>query len=120
MHALWNEKGMFQITEQRLLDQKAQIIRKKWLTDLELEEIKRMIEHEESGVVGDVTSEDRNEYDEQETEINGNENDQNVNERMNMGEFIVDKDQNNLNEKEKSISQHLNEIKGRKRMRPPA
>ena len=32
--------GMFQITEQRLLDQKAQIMKKKWLTDLELEELK--------------------------------------------------------------------------------
>ena len=35
MHNLWKEMGIFQITEQRLLDQKAQIMRKKWLTEEE-------------------------------------------------------------------------------------
>ena len=120
MHRIWNGKGMFQITEQRLLDQKAQIIRKKWLTELELEEIKRMVEHEESEAVGDVTSEDKSEYNEQELEINGNENDLNVNDRVSLGQFIVDRDQNNLNENEKIILQQLNEIKERERKRLPA
>ena len=73
------------ITDHCLLYQKTQIIRKKQLIDLELEEIKRMIEHEESGVVGDIADEHRNEYDGQEREINENENDHNVNEKMNMG-----------------------------------
>ena len=102
---------MFQITEQRLLDQKAQIIRKKWLTELELKEIKRMVEHEESEAVGDVTNEDKSEYNKQESEINGNENDQNVNDRVSLVQLIVDRDQSNLNEKEKIILQQLNELK---------
>ena len=76
-----------------------------------------MIVHEESGVVGDVTGEDRIEYDEQKSEnYNGNENSQNVNERMSMGEFLADRDQHNLNEKEKVTLQQLNEINGRERM----
>ena len=70
---------MFQITEQRLLDQKAQIMRKKWLTDLELEEIKRLIEDAECGIVGTVISEERDEYAEREAEINVDEEDRNVN-----------------------------------------
>ena len=102
---------MFQITEQRLLDQKAQIIRKKWLTELELKETKRMVEHEESEAVVDVTNEDKSEYNEQESEINGNENAHNVNDRVSLVQFIVDRDQNNLNEKEKIILQQLNELK---------
>ena len=43
MHAIWRDKGMFNITEQRLMDQQSQI-RKQWLTKLELEEITRRIE----------------------------------------------------------------------------
>ena len=36
MHNFWIEEGMFVITEQRLVDQKSQIIKKKWLSELEL------------------------------------------------------------------------------------
>ena len=39
MHAIWNEMGMFNVTEQRLVDQKNNILKRKWLLDLELEEI---------------------------------------------------------------------------------
>ena len=34
MYKLWCDKDMFQVTEQRLLDQKNQILKKGWLTDL--------------------------------------------------------------------------------------
>ena len=35
---------MFSVTEQRLVDQKNNILKRKWLSDLELEEIQRNIE----------------------------------------------------------------------------
>ena len=44
MHAIWRDKGMFNITEQRLMDQQSQIRKKQWLTKLELEKIQRRIE----------------------------------------------------------------------------
>ena len=54
MHNLWSEEGMFVITEQRLVDQKSQIIKKKWLSELELEAIKRSIDDAEYGQVVNV------------------------------------------------------------------
>ena len=36
---LWREKGMFIVTEQRLVDQSNQTRKRGWLTDLELEKI---------------------------------------------------------------------------------
>ena len=36
--------GMFNLTEQRLVDQKNNILKRKWLSDLELEEIQRNFE----------------------------------------------------------------------------
>ena len=40
---VWKEKGMFDVKEQRLLDQKWQIVTKKWFSDLELNEIKKKL-----------------------------------------------------------------------------
>ena len=37
---IWKEKGMFDVKEQRLLDQKWQVSTKKWFSDLQLNEIK--------------------------------------------------------------------------------
>ena len=51
MHAIWRDKGMFNVTKQRLIDQQSQIKKKQWLTNLELEEIKRRIEDEPHGHV---------------------------------------------------------------------
>ena len=42
----WKEHGVFEITEQRLCDQAVAIRRTGWLSDLELENIRRMIEAE--------------------------------------------------------------------------
>ena len=59
MHAIWRDKGMFSITEQRLMDQQSQIRKKQWLTNLELEEIQRRTEDEPHGhVPSDRESED--------------------------------------------------------------
>ena len=48
--------GMFNVTEQRLVDQKNNILKRKWLSDLELEEIQRNIKdigHDEVGLESD-------------------------------------------------------------------
>ena len=42
----WKEHGVFEITEQRLCDQARAIRKNGWLSDLELENIRRMIEAE--------------------------------------------------------------------------
>ena len=41
MREIWLQKGMFEVTKQRLGDQVRQIKKKGWLTDVEIEEIKR-------------------------------------------------------------------------------
>ena len=41
MLRLWDEKGMVKVTEQRLADQARTILKSKWFTAVELEEIKR-------------------------------------------------------------------------------
>eukprot|EP00112_Aurelia_sp_Birch-Aquarium-sp1_P001587 Seg1172.17 transcript_id=Seg1172.17/GoldUCD/mRNA.D3Y31 product="hypothetical protein" protein_id=Seg1172.17/GoldUCD/D3Y31 len=120
MHNLWKDMGMFQMTEQRLLGQKAQIIKKKWLTDLELEEIKRLIEDAQCGITGTVISEERYEHAEREAEINVDDEDRIVNETIRTRDFVVDRDQNELDEKQKGILQQLNEIQERERKRLPA
>ena len=50
LHAFWKEKGLFQLEEQRLCDQVRMIQRKGWLLQLQLEEIKRLIESGENNV----------------------------------------------------------------------
>ena len=53
MLQIWVEKGMFQVTEQRLVVQANQIRTKQWLSELELEEIRRLIgEGEDTGELG--------------------------------------------------------------------
>ena len=52
--------GMFNVTEQRLVDQKNNILKRKWLSDLELEEIQRNIKdigHDEVGLESDEDEE---------------------------------------------------------------
>ena len=52
MHQLWQQRGNFECTEQRLCDQRKQIEDKTLLTSAELEEVKAQVEeeniHEES------------------------------------------------------------------------
>ena len=52
MKKIWDEKyiGFFPVTEQTLADQARQIRTNKWLTDIEIEEIKRKLERENSKV----------------------------------------------------------------------
>ena len=46
---MWSDKGMFKITEQRLMNQQSETRKKQWLMKLELEEIKRRIEDKPHG-----------------------------------------------------------------------
>ena len=41
MCAIWRNKGMFNITEQRLMDQQSQIIKKQWFKKLEVEKYRK-------------------------------------------------------------------------------
>ena len=50
LHAFWEEKGFFQVGEQRLCDRVRMIQRKGWLSQLQLEEIKRLVESGENNV----------------------------------------------------------------------
>ena len=51
MHVLWNDRGMFNVTEPCLIDQKNQIVKKQWLSSLELEEIRRNVEDAADGEI---------------------------------------------------------------------
>ena len=46
MHGIWRSKDIFEVTGQRLMDQIRQIKKNKWLSNLEIEKIKRRIEEE--------------------------------------------------------------------------
>ena len=41
MQKIWDEIGVFPVTEQRLADQARHIWTNKWLTDIEIEEIEK-------------------------------------------------------------------------------
>ncbi|XP_063594921.1 uncharacterized protein LOC134771895 [Penaeus indicus] len=66
MLAAWQEREMFIVTEQRLVDQANQIRKKKWLSDLEMEEIQKEVEEgqyreadESTDVLGSETQVDQ-------------------------------------------------------------
>ena len=50
MKKIWDEIGVFPVTEQRLADQTSQIRTNKWLTDIKVEAIGRKLERENSKV----------------------------------------------------------------------
>ena len=43
MLSLWLQKGMFWVSEQRLVDQANTICRNSWMTELEMEELERKV-----------------------------------------------------------------------------
>ena len=77
MLAAWQQREMFFITEQRLVDQANQICKKKWLSDLEMEEMQREVEerqHLEADESTDVLGGEIQVYQEQaNVESNGGE-----------------------------------------------
>ena len=48
MHNLWEKRNMFAVSQQRLIDQKNQIIKNQWFSELELEELKLCCEDKSS------------------------------------------------------------------------
>ena len=55
----WNEMEMFNVTEQRLVDQKNNILKRTWMSDLEQEEMQRHIEDIGNGEVGLESNKDK-------------------------------------------------------------
>ena len=76
MFRVWQEIGLFESTEQRICDQTRAIHKKGWLSELEIEVIKRKINQEETGDsniqgLGDATTNENMENDEIEQEERG-------------------------------------------------
>ena len=51
MLSLWLQKGMFWVSEQRLVDQANTIRRNSWMTELEIEELERKVTGSDSVIV---------------------------------------------------------------------
>ena len=56
MLSLWLEKGMFWVSEQRLVDQANTISRNSWMTELEIEELERKVTGSDSVIVAEARS----------------------------------------------------------------
>ena len=56
MLSLWLQKGMFWVSEQRLVDQANTIGRKSWMTELEIEELERKVTGSDSVIVEEARS----------------------------------------------------------------
>ena len=54
--SLWQEKGMFWVSEQRLVDQANTICRNSWMTELEIEELERKVTESDSVIAADTRS----------------------------------------------------------------
>ena len=56
MLSLWLEKGMFWVSEQRLVDQANTIRRNSWMTELEIGELERKVTGSDSVIVEEARS----------------------------------------------------------------
>ena len=56
MLSLWLQKGMFWVSEQRLVDQTNTICRNSWMTELEIEELERKVTESDSVIVEEERS----------------------------------------------------------------
>ena len=63
MFRVWQEIGLFEATEQRICDQARAIRKNGWLSELEIEMIKRKISQENAEDVGDSNTDERMESD---------------------------------------------------------
>ena len=112
MHSVWFSKGMFPVTEQRLVDQKNQITKKQWLSNLELEEIKRSIEDASYGQIEQgIQHENRDE------EIVDHETDVGHEGANRNFYFSVDEE---VTDEEKNLIERLNEISEKDIVRLPS
>ena len=58
MLSLWLQKGMFWISEQRLVNQANTIRRNSWMTELEIEELERKVTGSDSVIVEEARSDE--------------------------------------------------------------
>ena len=56
MMSLWQQKGMFWVSEQRLVDQANTIPRNSWMTKLEIEQLERMVTGGDSVIAAEARS----------------------------------------------------------------
>ena len=56
MLSFWLQKGMFWLSEQRLVDQTNAIRRNSWMTELEMEELERKVTRSDSVIVEEARS----------------------------------------------------------------
>ena len=56
MLSLWMQKGMFWVSEQRLIAQANTIRRNSWMTDLEIEELERKVTGSDSVIAPEARS----------------------------------------------------------------
>ena len=56
MLSLWQQKGMFWVSEQRLVDQANTIRRNSWMTELEIEELERKVTGSDSIIAAEARS----------------------------------------------------------------
>ena len=56
MLSLWQQKGMFWVSEQRLVDQANTIRRNSWMTELEIEELERKVTGSDSVIAAEARS----------------------------------------------------------------
>ena len=56
MQSLWLQKGVFWVSEQRLVDQANNIRRNSWMTELEIEELERKVTGSDSVIVKEAKS----------------------------------------------------------------
>ena len=56
IESLWQQKGMFWVSEQRLVDQANTIRRNSWMTKLEIEELERKVTGSDSVIVEEARS----------------------------------------------------------------
>ena len=56
MLSLWQQKGMFWVSEQRLVDQANTIHRNSWMTELETEELERKVTRSHSAIAAEARS----------------------------------------------------------------
>ena len=56
MLSLWQQKGMFWVSEQRLVDQTNTICRNSWMTELEIEELERKVTGSDSVTTAEARS----------------------------------------------------------------
>ena len=116
----WRDRGLFESTEQRVCDQARAIMKNGWLSQLELEAVKRQVEDEFQGEFGEdaatgVETVENEDMVENEAMVE-NEVESVAEEIVNVGEvninFIdsVDDTRHTLNDKHRKIVERLNKI----------